>query len=324
MANLYGFNRKDAAPKDALGEVLSRPAHVRFAPSPTGFFHLGGARCALQNFLAAKSSGGSFTLRIDDTDQSRNNNGYTALIFNSLSRLGLQHDATFCQSDFADTHRSAVAVLISNGFAVLDDGAVMLTDKSVGLLGDSFFDLAAGVCAITQTSKDQVKKTMLMRSDGQVTYHLASVVDDIRSNINLILRGADHLSNTPKQIAIALALARSNWKGAQDFVDQCVVAHSGLICVNGKKLSKRDNGSDLTSLLDSHSASSINHWVLQLGWGHPDSAFDKNHKFLSLDDMVRLFPQGKINVKNCGMDLKRLAQLHSDYTKRSDTKLKLC
>jgi glutamyl/glutaminyl-tRNA synthetase len=314
--NPYGFQQKDTGVhKTALAVLLSTPAHVRFAPSPTGHFHLGSARCALQNYLAAKSSGGLFTLRIDNTDQARNNDAYVTLILDSLKRLGLKYDRMFMQSDFDTQHRQAVDTLLAHGFAVKDDGAVMLSHAAVDLLGDAFFDVAAGQCAITDTVRDQVKKTMLMRSDGQVTYHLASIVDDIRTGINFIVRGADHLSNTPKQIAIALALTRSGWDGAQQFVSQCSIAHSGLICVDGKKLSKRDKNSDLTMLLDRYSPQSIKHWVMQLGWGHPDSDFDKKYKTLSDDDMVRLFPSGRINVKNCGMDVKKLVKLDTLYAK---------
>jgi glutamyl-tRNA synthetase len=318
--NTYGFKRTGAAPKNVLGEILSSPAHVRFAPSPTGFFHLGGARCALQNDLAARGSGGTLTLRIDDTDQARNQDDYTKLIFDNINRLGIAYDHTFHQSFYVEQHRAAVHALVDAGFAIKDDGAIMLSDKAVALLGDVFFDVSAGLCSITQTSKEQVKKTMLMKSDGQVTYHLASIVDDIRTGINLIIRGADHLSNTPKQIAIALALAKSNWPGAQTFVDNCAFAHSGLICVNGKKLSKRDNGSNLADLLYQYSAASVKHWVLQLGWGHPDSAFDKTHRTLTDEEMVMLFPQGKMSVKNCGMDMKKLVDLDKQYARGKQAK----
>jgi glutamyl-tRNA synthetase len=309
----YNFARKDRTDKNALGNVLDRPAVTRFAPSPTGFFHLGGARCAIQNYLAAKVSNGKFILRIDDTDQARNQDSHIDLILQCLNRLGLTYDDFFMQSQRTARYKQAIDCLFDNGYAVLSDGAVMLSAKSQNLLTDSFYDLASGVCSITSTTLDQIPKTMLMRSDGNVTYQLASIVDDIDTNINFIIRGADHLMNTPKQIILALALAHSNWDGAKKFIDNCVFAHSGLICLDGKKLSKRNNNSNLSLLLDDYDKDAVNHLILMLGWSHPDSAFDKKYKSLDLDTMADLFKQGKINPSNCALNIDKLSSLNQTY-----------
>ncbi len=309
----YNFARKDKTDKNALSNVLDRPAITRFAPSPTGFFHLGGARCAIQNYLASKISNGKFILRIDDTDHARNQDSHIDLILSSLKRLGLSHDDFFMQSQRTARYKQAIDCLLDNGYALVSDGAVMLAPKAQSLLSDSFYDLANGVCSVTSTTLDQITKTMLMRSDGNVTYQLASIVDDIDTQINFIIRGVDHLMNTPKQIIIALALADSNWDGARHFIDNCVFAHSGLICLDGKKLSKRHNNSNLSLLLDDYGTDAVNHLTLMLGWSHPDSAFDKKYKTLDLDTMATLFKQGKINPSNCSLNMDKLSSLNQTY-----------
>lgn len=311
----YNVNKSDKSDKNALSNVLDRPAITRFAPSPTGFFHLGGARCALQNYLAARSSNGKFILRIDDTDQARNQDSHIDLILHCLNRLGLTHDDFFMQSQRISRYKDAVSTLLDNGYAVLSDGAVMLSVKAQALLTNSFYDLANGVCSITPTTLDQITKTMLVRSDGNATYQLATVVDDIDSDVNFIIRGADHLSNTPKQIVIALALAKCGWNKAQSFIDNCVFAHSGLICVDGKKLSKRNNDSNLSLLLDNYDNSAINHLTLMLGWSHIDGTFDKKYKTLDLATMVSVFKQGRINPANCSLNTDKLKSLHNAYTR---------
>jgi glutamyl-tRNA synthetase len=309
----YNYARKDKTDKAALSNVLDRPAITRFAPSPTGFFHLGGARCAIQNYLAAKTSGGKFILRIDDTDQARNQDSHIDLIHHCLNRLGLTHDDFFMQSQRTARYKQAVDCLLDNGYAIISDGAVMLSPKSQSLLNDSYYDLASGVCSVTSTTLDQITKTMLMRSDGNVTYQLASIVDDIDTKVNFIIRGIDHLMNTPKQIIIALALADSGWDGAKQFINDCVFAHSGLICLNGQKLSKRHNNSNLSQMLDDYDKDAVNHLILMLGWSHPDSAFDKKYKTLDLDTMAVLFKQGKINPSNCSLNLDKLNSLNQAY-----------
>jgi glutamyl-tRNA synthetase len=309
----YNFARKDKTDRNALSNVLDRPAITRFAPSPTGFFHLGGARCAIQNYLAAKASGGKFILRIDDTDQARNQDSHIDLIHHCLNRLGLTHDDFFMQSQRTARYKQVVDCLLSNGYAIISDGAVMLSPKSQSLLTDSYYDLASGVCSVTSTTLDQITKTMLMRSDGNITYQLASIVDDIDTKVNFIIRGIDHLMNTPKQIIIALALADSGWDGAKQFIDNCVFAHSGLICLNGQKLSKRHNNSNLSQMLDDYDKDAVNHLILMLGWSHPDSAFDKKYKNLDLSIMKDLFKQGKINPSNCALNMDKLRSLDQSY-----------
>jgi glutamyl-tRNA synthetase len=268
----------------------------------------------LQNYLAARVSGGEFILRIDNTDSKRNIEEFN-LIFKSVSSLGLPWDCSFEQTHYIYDHEMACVFLNENGYTREDAGASFLSQKAVDLLGDSFFDIACGVCKITEQDKENVLKTMLVRSNGKPTYHLASVVDDIYCGTNLILRGIDHLSNTPKHLAIALALKECKWSFADRFIDNCRWGHSGLVCKDNKKLSKRDNESNFSEILKDNNPEVIRHWLLQMGWGHPDSNFDKNNKKITDSQMQLLFKEGKINPKNCELNLDKLKSLNSLYSK---------
>jgi glutamyl-tRNA synthetase len=310
---------RSAKPQVRLGMALAaRPAHCRVAPSPTGFFHVGTARCALHNALAAKASGGSFLLRLDDTDAARNDAAHAALIDGCLDTLGLVPDRFARQSDRAGRHAQAATALLDAGVAWRDaDGSVRLGDAPIDALGASFFDLAAGDVAITSTSRDQCRGLTLLRSNGTATYPMASVCDDVDLGINLVLRGADHLSNTPKQLAIGRALAMAGVPGASDFVDSTVFAHVGLITKDGKKVSKRDGGSSLLDALAGASPAAVLHWALRLGWSHPDSAFDRDWPTMDLAQMPALFAQGRLKGSNCDVSLAKLASLARAYAPKA-------
>lgn len=298
-------------PQARLAHLLAgRPARTRVAPSPTGFFHVGTARCALHNALAARASGGDFMLRLDDTDAARNDDEHVALIHRCLAELGLVPDRAVRQSDRRDRHAKAALAILSAGLAWRDaNGSVRLADVAVDVLPGSFFDLAAGDVAVTSTSKDQCRGLTLLRPDGSATYPLASVVDDVDFGINLVLRGADHLSNTPKQLAIAMAMGAAGWAGASDYVSTCAFAHVGLITKDGKKVSKRDGGSSLLDALAGASGPAVLHWALRLGWSHPDPAFDKAWPRIGLGDMPSLFAQGRLKGASCDISLPKLASL---------------
>jgi glutamyl-tRNA synthetase len=311
-----------AKPQDRLALLLSsRAAHTRVAPSPTGFFHVGTARCALHNALASRASGGSFMLRLDDTDAARNDDAHARLIHDCLAALDLGPDRFIKQSDRAAQHAAAALALLAAGQAWKDaDGSVRLSDQAVDALPASFFDVAAGAVAITATSKDQCRGLTLLRRDGGATYPMASVVDDVDMDINLVLRGADHLSNTPKQLAIAMALAKAGWPKADAFVGAIVFAHVGLITKQGKKLSKRDGGSSLADVLASAPKAAVLHWALRLGWSHPDAVFDRDWPVMDMGDMPALFAQGRIKGSNCDISQDKLASLARAYKSR-DAKL---
>lgn len=314
FASLVQSPSWDLPPKQRLAALLASPVHCRVAPSPTGHVHLGTVRTALHNALAARASGGSFLLRIDDTDASRNDKAHVDLIHTSLDLLGLVPDRSFHQSDRLDHHHAAVHALLDAGWATHDHGAVRLTPAARPLAPDRFFDLASGVCRISPTLLDHADGLVLLRSDGSPTYHLASIVDDIDAKITLILRGMDHLANVPKQILIALALADAHYPGARDFCDQVMFAHVGLILKNGKKLSKRDNDSNLFHYLDAGTPpDALAHWALGLGWGHPDADFDKKWPVMDRAAMPGVFAQGGLRSSNCALNQDKLASLARKY-----------
>lgn len=294
--------------KQRLSTFLSQaPARTRVAPSPTGHVHLGTVRTALHNLLAARASGGTFLLRIDDTDAARNDQAHVDLIHQSMDRLGLAPDDMFHQSARRAAHLAAAQHLLSAGLAVHDGDAIRMAPDARSLAPPQFFDLASGVCVISATFLDQSDGLVLVRSDGSPTYHFASIVDDITSGINLILRGMDHLSNVSKQVIIARALAASDYPGAQVFCDQVAFAHVGLILKDGRKLSKRDNDSNLTHYLDAGiPPQALLQWSLGLGWGHPDPQFDRAWPLIALSDMPTLFSQGGLRASNCSLDLGKL------------------
>lgn len=183
------------------------PEITRIAPSPTGSLHLGTARTAYTNYLMAKSTGGKFILRIDDTDVERNKDEYTQVILDSLDWLGLEPDEVHYQSQRSDIYaKVAEQLLITNLAKELDNGAIAVDN----CIFDEFFtDTISGEISITHTNKEQIEKTILVRGGeklGQPTYQFTSIIDDYMLGINHIIRGVDHITNTPKQITIWNAL----------------------------------------------------------------------------------------------------------------------
>lgn len=302
---------KKADPRDRLRLLLAmRPAKVRAAPSPTGFFHVGTARTALHNFLAARASGGSFLMRLDDTDAARSQASYADAILAAISGMGLAWDSMIRQSDRSAAHAAAADALLGSGGAWRDpSGSIRLAGGVADALPPGFFDLALGDCAISPAGRGQARDIALLRADGSATYQLASVVDDIDHGIDLTIRGADHLANAPKQIAIGIGLARAGWPGAADWLAGNVFAHVGLITQGGKKVSKRDPGSDMSATISGAGPRAALHWALRLGWSHPDADFDRKYPLLDLGDMPSLFAEGRLRGASCDLSLPKLQSL---------------
>ena len=316
--SLHPSTHWDMPPKSRLSAFLAQqPVRTRIAPSPTGHVHLGTVRTALHNYLAARASGGQFVLRIDDTDDKRNDASHVDLIHHCLDLFQLKPDLVFHQSARRDHHQQAAQVLLDKGWAVQDGNAVRLAPQARSLAPSQFFDLASGVCTISDTFLDQADNLVLMRSDGSPTYHFASIVDDIDTHINLIIRGMDHLSNVPKQLIIASALAQANYPNAQHFLDHLMWAHVGLIMHQKKKLSKRDDASNVLQYLQQGvDPGVLLQWALPLGWGHPDAQFDRHYPVLTLDDMPDVFAQGGLRSSNCNLNGDKLPALMKKWKAR--------
>jgi glutamyl/glutaminyl-tRNA synthetase len=182
---------------------------LRFAPSPTGYLHVGGARTALFNWLYVRRHGGVFVLRIEDTDVERSSDEMVTGILEGLRWLGLDWDegpevggphAPYLQSQRRDSYRVAAERLLAEGRAVTDEGAIRF---KVPEGKTTFTDLVHGPIAF---DNEHIEPFVILRSDGHPTYHLSVVVDDIDMAITHVVRGDDHISNTPKQVLLYQAL----------------------------------------------------------------------------------------------------------------------
>lgn len=286
--------------------TTATPYITRIAPSPTGYFHLGTARTALFSWLAARASGGRFLLRIDDTDASRNNDAFLAVIYQAMDYLGLDYDATFKQSDRRDRYAQVAADLVAKGRAVHRDGAVFLSHPLVLNPGfTSVADAAVGSIPVTQADHDFVVNMVLLKSDGMATYHFASVVDDIDTGVNFVIRGADHISNTVKQAALYLALDAPLPK----------YAHVGLLHdqLTGKKLSKSTGAKSLLDYqADGIHPDAMCNFLLRMGWG--PKVDDKTTALITRDRALQLFLDGgNLRAASAKADFQKLAALDRRY-----------
>ena len=257
---------------------------TRFAPSPTGLFHIGSLRTALLNYLMSKSNGGSFILRIDDTDQERNKKEHIDYIHEVMSSFGLHHDLTFSQSNRLSRYADVA--------------------KKIGTLTDNGYEINMGDY-----------KMIILRNNGFPTYNFCSTLDDYDYDITDIIRGVDHINNLEKQVKIWNMI--SLVEGDKNFPN---VHHAGLLFQSGRKISKRDGTSSMEFYKDFNKKAVLN-WIFRLGWSHPDPNFDKNNQILSLDDMVNVFKEGHISKNNCGVDLNKLNFLNKKWNKIDSVKV---
>ncbi|MBL8014333.1 MAG: glutamate--tRNA ligase, partial [Candidatus Omnitrophica bacterium] len=225
---------------------------VRFAPSPTGFLHIGGARTALFNWMYARAQNGQFILRIEDTDQVRSKEEYLHEIMESMTWLGLNWDEFYKQSERFDIYRKYAKQLLDEGKAYKDGEAVILKvpEKIIKM-----YDLIRDEISVaTSEIKDQV----LMKSDGSPTYSFACVVDDALMEISCVIRGEDHISNTPKQILIYEALGFKVPK----------FAHLPLILdPEGGRMSKRAGATAVTEYRElGFLPEGVVNYLMLLGW----------------------------------------------------------
>jgi glutamyl/glutaminyl-tRNA synthetase len=263
---------------------------TRIAPSPTGVMHIGTARTALFNWLAARATGGRFILRIDDTDDARNDPAHVQVIKDSLDWLGLDYDSVIHQSCGA-SRLLAVAqanLLVDVGLAtVLDNGAVALNWHPD--MPTSWVDTVSGDHTITQDSIDKtITGTILIRGGdnvGKPTYHWNSVCDDHAMGINYIIRGNDHITNTDRQVAMWWALNQ-----VTDPQPLPKFAHVSLIFKDKKKLSKRDGAASLLHYRDAgYHPNAIFGFLLGQGWGRSDG---NTKHLMTRDDALAMFLDG--------------------------------
>ena len=249
---------------------MSKKIRVRFAPSPTGALHIGGAHTALFNWLWAKHNNGSFILRIEDTDIERSTKEYEKSIMDGLSWLGLDWDegpdvggnfGPYRQSERKEVYLKYAEELISNEKAYEKDGAILFKIPEGKTI--HFNDLVYGSISVMseKSSVNQdgtIKDIVIIKRDGMPTYNFAVVIDDFTMGINTVIRGEDHLINTPKQILLyeALNMAIPSF------------AHLPMILSKSKKkLSKRDGATSVFEYKDlGYLSNGVFNFLALLGW----------------------------------------------------------
>jgi len=275
---------------------------VRFAPSPTGFLHMGGARTALFNWMYAKAQGGQFILRIEDTDKVRSKPEYLEEILESMKWLGLSWDEFYKQSDRFDLYRQYADKLLSEGKAYKDGEAFVLKvpEKTIKI-----YDLIRGEIIV---DSKEIKDQVLMKSDGSPTYSFACVVDDALMEISCVIRGEDHISNTSKQILIYEALSFKIPK----------FAHLPLILdPEGGRMSKRAGATAVTEYrAQGYLSQAIVNYLMLLGWSPGN-----NQEKIQLATALKTFSIKKINKAGAAFSLEKLQWLNSQYIKEMDTAL---
>jgi glutamyl-tRNA synthetase len=302
---------------------------VRFAPSPTGALHVGGARAALYNWLLARGPGeegddtpGTFVLRIEDTDRERSTEANVAQILDALQWLGLDWDeGPISQLGNTPRHQEALAQLLADGFAyhcnaTADDvraykerhgadrgfrgegeasGAVRLRVPDVGRT--SFDDAIRGQTSFPNASMDD---PVIARADGSVLYNFAVAIDDLDARITHVVRGEDHISNTPKQLLVFEALGATPPK----------YAHLPLLHgPDGRKLSKRHGAASVQELRDAgYLPEAVNNYIALLGTG-----FAADEEFFTMAQMAELFRLDRVSKSPAVFDEQKLRHMNGRY-----------
>src|SRR5438093_10582417 len=274
---------------------------VRFAPSPTGALHIGGARTALYNWLAARHAGGTFVLRIEDTDRERSTPENIEQILDALRWLELDFDeGPFFQSERVDRHKEEIARMVDEGHAYLDEGAVRLRVPDEGQTVVP--DLIRG--EITFQHKD-IADFVIARSDGSPLYNLAVAVDDHDMGITHVIRGEDHISNTPRQLMILEALG----------AEPPEYAHVPLLHgTDGKKLSKRHGAASVQELRDAgYLPEAVRNYLALLGWG-----YDEATTFFTTEELIERFSLDRVSRNPAGFDEQKLRWMNGRYLRELD------
>ena len=286
--------------------LMKSDVRVRFAPSPTGYLHVGGARTALFNWLYARHHGGTFVLRIEDTDKARNTEPAMQAIYDGLAWLGLDWDegpkvggdcGPYFQSEREAVYLRYFEKLRAAGHLYEDGGPwrfkfrreVVEVDDAI--CGRVQFDFAN-----VETNPDMT----IRRPDGSWIFHFVNVVDDIEMRITHVIRGEDHLSNTPKHIQLYQALGAVPPR----------FAHIPLILnLDGSKMSKRDQGAAMASYIEGgYVPESVRNFLCLLGWSPKDDT-----EKLEIDDVVRRFDLPAVNRKAAVFDLAKCDWLNAQY-----------
>ena len=269
---------------------------VRMAPSPTGFLHIGNVRTALFNWLFARHEGGEFRLRIENTDTSREVEEATQQIQDSLRWLGLDWDGdvTF-QLDRLQDCADVATRLVDEGKAYEDDGAIRfrMPDEGVTAWDDA-------VRGRIEFPNEKLEDLVLVRTDGRPTYNFASPMEDVWDGITHVIRGEDHISNTPKQINIIRATG----------ADPPAYAHvSHVLGADGKSLSKRHGSVTVDEFRHAgYYAPALMNFLALLGW-----SFDDKTTIMSRDELIARFSLDRVVPSPATFDYQKLDWLNGMY-----------
>jgi glutamyl-tRNA synthetase len=279
---------------------------VRFAPSPTGYLHIGGARTALFNWLFARHHGGKFILRVEDTDKTRNTEEAAAAIYEGLRWFGLDWDegphvggdfGPYLQSERTEIYERYLKKLQDAGHIFEDQGALRFRSPREHVMVD---DVVCGKIDFDLTNPGTHPDMTVRRPDGSWIFHFVNVIDDIEMKISHVIRGEDHLSNTPKHIELYRALGAT----PPHF------AHIPLILNrDGSKMSKRDEGARVATYIEQgYAPEAVRNYLCLLGWSPKD-----NREKIDIEDVVKLFDLEKINRRNAAFDLDKCFWLNGQY-----------
>ena len=331
-----------------MSETLSQndQVRVRMAPSPTGYLHIGGARTALFNWLFAKHHNGKFILRIDDTDTARSTDESMHEIYDALKWLGINWDEQYVQSERKSIYEGYVEQLLESGNAYhcyctpeeleeiraqaraekqtrsYDRRCRNLTSEDVERfvaegrkptvrikMPDTPILVEDIVLGSRNIDPDTLEDEVIVRSNGMPNYNLTSIIDDAEIQITHVIRGTEHLNNTPKQIAVANALGLE----VPQFAHIPLVLDSG-----GRKMSKRHHG-DLVAVNryreQGYLPEAMLNFVVRLGW-----SYDDKQEIFSVDELIEKFDLERVGKSGSVFDIKKLEWLNSHYINQLDVK----
>ena len=281
---------------------------VRFAPSPTGYLHIGGARTALFNWLFARHHSGKFVLRIEDTDIKRNTEEAMAAIYSGLQWLGLNWDegphaggdyGPYLQSERTELYERYLKKLQDAGHIFEDQGALRFRSPREHVIVD---DIVCGKIDFDLTNPATHPDMTIRRPDGSWIFHFVNVIDDLEMKISHVIRGEDHLSNTPKHIEIFRALGATPPH----------YAHIPLILNrDGSKMSKRDEGARVDYYIRrGFLPAAVRNYLCLLGWSPKD-----NREKIDIDKVILIFDLKNIGRSSATFDPDKLHWLNGEYTR---------
>ncbi len=285
----------------------SQKVVTRYAPSPTGYQHAGNYRTAIFAYLHARKNKGTFIVRIEDTDKERSKKEYEANIFECLAWLGLDYDATYTQSDHVQRHQQVLEKLIADGHAYISkeeakDGSGVI--KEIVRFKNpnediTFFDEIKGTITMNTTDLGDF---VIAKNIKEPLFHLAVIVDDFDEGVTHVIRGEDHVSNTPRQILIQRAIGAPT----------PIYAHLPLVLgIDKQKLSKRKGALALTEYRDQgYLPEAILNMVAMVGWnpGTEQELFTK-------DQLIEVFELSKVQKSPAVFNIEKLDWFNREYIK---------